>query len=174
MNDDAFDADRWIEQLSQAHRWLPALFEATDPDHWRAHPSPGKWSLLEILAHLVDEEREDFRPRLLSTLEDPDQPWKPIDPEGWVSEREYASKNPRELLEDWKSERKASVDRLREVVQPEWSRAHAHPSLGPLSAGDLLCAWIAHDHLHARQIMRTRWQLLESATASFSARYAMP
>ena len=55
---------------------------------WKQNPD--KWNLLEILCHLVDEEREDFRTRLRIVLEDPNNPFPSIDPVGWVKERNYA------------------------------------------------------------------------------------
>jgi hypothetical protein len=33
--------------------------------------NPEKWSLLEVVCHLFDEEREDFRTRVKCVLEDP-------------------------------------------------------------------------------------------------------
>lgn len=169
-----FDAGLWIEQLRVGGIWIRQLLDATHPQHWTLRPAADKWSLLEILVHLVDEEREDFRVRLHSTLEDATRPWPPIDPEGWVRSRFYAERDPHELLTTWTRERDASVHRLQALGAADWSVAATHPILGRLRAGDLLCAWVAHDHLHGQQILRTRWQILEPATASFDARYAMP
>ena len=48
----------------------PLLSGKTDGEYlWR--PEPGKWTLLEIVCHLLDEEREDFRARVKHTLEHP-------------------------------------------------------------------------------------------------------
>lgn len=46
-------------------------------------PAPEKWCALEIVCHLVDEEREDFRARTRHVLEQPDAPLPSIDPVGW-------------------------------------------------------------------------------------------
>jgi len=40
-------------------------------------PAPGKWSILEVVNHLYDEEREDFRQRLELVLKDPALAWPP-------------------------------------------------------------------------------------------------
>ena len=53
----------------------------------RWKPSLDKWSILEVVNHLYDEEREDFRQRLSLVLADPMQPWPPIDPRTWVTSR---------------------------------------------------------------------------------------
>lgn len=169
-----FDSRSFVDALREGATLLPTLLTAVPPDHRPVRPRPEKWSALEILAHLVDEEREDFRRRLRLTLEDPTADWPPIDPEGWVTERDYASRDFDTLLGELRHERAESLDWLASLSAPDWSTAHEHPALGTLRAGDLLCAWAAHDHLHARQILRTRWELLEGQTGEFSARYAMP
>ena len=51
--------------------------------------SPEKWCLLEIICHLYDEEREDFRARLQSVLNDPSQALPLSDPEAWIASRQY-------------------------------------------------------------------------------------
>ena len=42
--------------------------------------SPGKWSLLKVVNHLVDEEKEDFWQRLDYTLNRRGKVWPGIDP----------------------------------------------------------------------------------------------
>ncbi|MCF8265032.1 MAG: DinB family protein, partial [Melioribacteraceae bacterium] len=54
---------------------------------WKS--SPEKWSLLEIVCHLCDEEKEDFRARLNHVLNTPDKVLPSIDPVGWVEKRNY-------------------------------------------------------------------------------------
>jgi uncharacterized damage-inducible protein DinB len=174
MSQMEFSAASWITELDRSGRRLLALFAETPPEAWTATVEPGRWSLVEILAHLVDEEREDFRARVLSTLEDPEAEWPPIDPEGWVESRDYARRDPAELLGEFETERSESLRRLGALGDVDWSAAHEHPKLGRLRAGDLLCAWVAHDRLHAQQILRTRWQWMESASGPFDARYAAP
>ena len=57
-------------------------------------------------------------------------------------------------------------------VEPDWERAHDHPRLGPLRAGDLMASWIAHDLLHIRKIVRVLWEHHGRDTASYDTRYA--
>ncbi|MEE4113522.1 MAG: DinB family protein, partial [Desulfobacteraceae bacterium] len=63
------------------------LFKNLTEEKARLKPSADKWSLLKVINHLYDEEREDFRTRLGLVLSDPDAPWPAIDPEGWVVQR---------------------------------------------------------------------------------------
>ena len=75
--------------------------------HWR--PNTDKWNLLEIICHLYDEEREDFRARLRLVLDTPKEPFTGIDPQGWVSARNYAGQDFEAVLKDFLAERVQSV-----------------------------------------------------------------
>lgn len=151
--------DRLIQRLEHAGRAFPAILRGiTDADaRWK--PEGGQWSILEITCHLGDEEADDFRARLRLTLDNPSAAWPPIDPEGWAKERDYNSKNFEEAVDRLVNERRASVQWLRSLERPDWSRTHAHPKFGAFSAGSLLASWAAHDALHLRQIAKRLYEL---------------
>ncbi len=131
------------------------------PSHmylWRSKPE--KWCLLEIICHLVDEECEDFRARVKHALKDPDTPFAPIDPVGWVKEREYLKQDYSEKLEKLMEERDRSVEWLRSMESPPWQNSTQHPELGPITAKQLLTNWLAHDFHHIRQINVLKYDYL--------------
>ena len=128
--------------------------------------------MLEIVNHLADEEVEDFRRRVLSTLEDPTRPWPPIDPEVWVRERAYDEHDLGESLQRLVAARAETVERLRALERPDWSKAHEHPSLGQLTAGDLMVSFAAHDALHLRQLAQRLLQLAQRDGEGHSTEYA--
>ncbi len=165
---------RVADRLETSGRILLDLFTGVDDGEARWKPAPERWSMLEVLVHLGDEEKDDFRPRISSTLEDPAREWPPIDPEGWVRERRYNERDLSESLAGFRRERAASLEWLRGLAEPAWERAHEHPSLGVLRAGDLLAAWVAHDGLHIRQISGLRVEYLSVQAAPYSTRYAAP
>ncbi len=163
---DEFNPD-WItgelERHSDIYRfYLGGL--TPEEYHWR--PAPDKWSLLEIVCHLYDEEREDFRARVRHVLETPEAQMPGIDPPGWVSERRYAEQDFDEKLEQFLTEREQSVAWLRalEDNEPAWDNEYDHPQLGILTAAQLLANWLAHDYFHFRQITRLRYQYLHERT----------
>ncbi len=83
-------------ELAQGAEIVTALSVGVSPEEATVRPAPGAWSLLEVIGHLLDEERLDFRPRLDLVLHRPDEAWAPIDPEAWVIEHQY---NARELAD---------------------------------------------------------------------------
>jgi len=136
--------------------------------HWK--PAPERWSILEVVNHLHDEEREDFRSRFQRLLERPDEPAPPIDPPRWAVERHY---NERELgpsLEAFLSERRYSLAWLETLDDPDLD-ASSTQSAGR-RAGDLLASWVAHDLLHIKQIAKLHYDYWAETVKPYGVAYA--
>lgn len=165
-----------VERLAAFPATLRPLVENLSAEESRWRPSPSDWSVLEVLRHLLDEEREDFRARLEHVLRDPAAPWPPIDPMGAAASRGYRERPLRSVLRDFEFEREASVawlrSRLDATPPADWSVAHVHPKFGPIHAGDLLAAWAAHDLLHLRQIAKRLFEMLAARGEPFRVGYA--
>ena len=80
-------------QLERNNLVYREVFENIPEELIRWRQQPGKWNLLEIVCHLYDEERDDFRHRLKHVLETPSQPFQAIDPVVWVTSRNYSVQN---------------------------------------------------------------------------------
>ncbi len=149
------------------------LVEGVSPEQARWKPDPESWSILEVINHLLDEERYDFRVRLELILYHPTQPWPPIDPKGWVTARKY---NERELgtsLQEYLDERKASLAWLKGLKNPDWEASVQAP-WGVIKAGDMFTAWAAHDLLQMRQLVELHRAYTVLLSAPYSVDYAGP
>ncbi len=168
------DVAALIDELGRGGRALVSALGGLSAGQAAWKPDSTSWSALEVAAHLLDEERKDFRVRLALVLEDPGKPWPPIDPEGWVREHDYASWSLEETVTAFADERASSIDWLSGLGEVDWERRRDHPQLGPLAAGDLLVAWVAHDALHLRQLARLHHGRVSEAGRPFSSSYAGP
>ena len=166
-------AEEIIERLARGEGMFCGLVCGLDENHACWKPEPGKWSVLEVINHLHDEEREDFRHRLDLTLRAPEAAWPSINPEEWVRERKYNDRNLQSSINNFVSERRRSIAWLRSLKSPEWKSSHKHPGIGPIRAGDILCAWLAHDYFHGRQISNILIQNTELLSAPFTIKYAL-
>lgn len=148
-----------IASLDRFSRILPALVvDVCDSDaKWR--PESGGWSILEIVCHLADEEVDDFRQRVQSTLANPATAWPSIDPEAAAIERKYNEQKLASVVERFVRERNTSVAWLNEIVDPNWETAYEHPRFGPISAGVVMASWAVHDQLHLRQIAKRMFEM---------------
>ncbi len=154
-------AEQAFIQLSRNQHVFLHFLVAIQPEEYNWRPAPDKWSLLEILCHLRDEEREDFLPRIKIILEGSNERFKPIDPQGWVKKRKYAQKDFYKIFNDFVNMRDRSTDWLRSLEDPDWTRTYTHETLGEMSAQLFLENWVAHDLLHIRQIVNARLAYLE-------------
>lgn len=161
-----------IKRLANNEEVITGLLYGLEQRQAEWKPEAGKWSILEVINHLYDEEREDFRGRLDLTLHHPDTAWTPNDPEKWVAERKYNERSLKESVEKLIYERRKSIDWLNSLKNPDWNMAYEHPAFGRISAGDILCSWLAHDYFHARQISNLFMQYTGFMSKPFSTRYA--
>ncbi|HET6350057.1 MAG TPA: DinB family protein [Candidatus Krumholzibacteria bacterium] len=159
-------------QLDASARAIDALAAGVGPDVARVAPAPGKWSVHEILGHLIDEERNDFRLRIDYMLNHPGESWPPLDPPRAVRDGKFNDRTLESLRADFMRERAASLGWLAGLHDANWEAAHHHPRLGEFTAASMLCAWAAHDLLHLRQIERLLFERLRRATHPDRTDYA--
>ena len=153
-----------INELDLNRKVYEALLEDVPKEMILWKDDPKRWSLLEIVCHLHDEEKEDFRARVRSVLSDPAKPLNAIDPQGWVKSRDYASQDYDLMLFKFLKQRKISIEWLNSLHSPKWKNFMVHKSLGEMSAELFLSNWLAHDHLHFRQIVKLKFDYLKSVS----------
>lgn len=159
--------------LLQNSERIRSLVQGVPMEQVQWKPDSDSWSILEVINHLLDEEREDFRARLNIILHDPDRKMPPIDPEGWVVERKYNDRNLNESLEEFLSERKVSLEWLETISEPDWEASY-QMSFGLIRAGDIFASWVAHDLLHLRQLVELQRAYMLELVAPFEVAYAGP
>lgn len=138
----------------------------------RWKPTADDWSILEVINHLYDEEREDFRQRVDYVLHRPGEHPPPIDPQGWVTARGYNGRDLAESVQNFLAERRQSIAWLNGLADPNWEKSYAHPSGFTLRAGDLLAAWLTHDFLHLRQLVELHYLWVKQSSAPYQVDYA--
>jgi uncharacterized damage-inducible protein DinB len=161
-------------RLERGARAIEAIVSTLDEETARRRPTQGGWSIVEVVGHLADEEREDFRTRLDHALHRADEPFPPINPEAAVSERRHQERDLRDLLRDFLAERERSLEWLRGLGEVDLAREHAAPWGGTIAAGDVLASWVVHDLLHLKQILRLLFDHARSDAEPFGVEYAGP
>ena len=165
------DFESFTTQLANQAGIIQSLTVGVSAQQARWKPDPNSWSILEVINHLLDEERLDFRVRLNLILNHPDQPWPPINPQGWVTERHYNERGLAQSLDDFLHERRESLAWLRGLDAPDWQASVTSP-FGSLSAGDIFTAWVAHGILHMRQLVELHYAFTLHAAQPYQVTYA--
>ncbi len=165
------DFEALYQDLTQGADMIRALVLGVTQAEARVRPTPESWSILEVIGHLVDEERDDFRTRVDTLLNRPGEPWPPIHPGAWVTERKYNERDLEQSLNEFLAERAQSLNFLKGLESVDWDTSMKTP-FGERKAGDLLCSWVAHDLLHMRQLVELRWARLQTFTGPYDIEYA--
>ncbi|MEL6863079.1 MAG: DinB family protein [Bacteroidota bacterium] len=156
-----------IDQLVHNRAVFSALLNGVDRETYLYRPHPQHWCLLEIIAHLRDEEAEDFKVRMRMALENSTAPLPSFDPLAWVSERRYMELNYETVLQQFLAERQNSIEWLHSLpladntANAHWQNFITHPRYGAQTAQFFLANWLAHDYLHIRQINRIKYHYLQ-------------
>jgi hypothetical protein len=133
------------------------LCQSLPDDLLRRPAAAGQWSALECLHHLTATEAV-FSYRLGCFLEgcsefpdyDPDSPAARIDP----------AATPAALVSEFNRRRSTSLKSMAQVTDDHLSRRARHAELGPVTLGELLHEWAAHDLNHTIQAERALMQPL--------------
>lgn len=150
-----------IEELVKNKAVFIDLMKDCDKELQLWRPQPEKWCLLEIICHLYDEERLDFRLRTKWVLEKLNQHPPPFNPLNWLEEHQYLQQDFNEMIIKFSMERDASIDWLNSLKDPKWSNSFEHSKFGTMRADYFLRNWLAHDYLHIRQITRLKYNYLK-------------
>ena len=159
------------EELEHSTEMIRALLAGINQVESQIRPDAKSWSTLEVVCHLYDEEREDFREHVDFILHRQNEEWHSIDPQSWVTERKYNEQDMYEMSEKFFSERRKSLEWLTEISNSDWETSYTS-QYGSVSAGEMFCCWVAHDNLHVRQLTELRRNWIERITQPYDIQYA--
>jgi len=159
------------QELQDSTKMIRALLSGVEQETARLKPGAESWSILEVVCHLYDEEREDFREHLDFILHRQNEEWHLIDTDRWVTERKYNEQDFVEMQEKFFAEREQSFAWLSALSNPDWEKTYTN-QYRTISAGEMFACWIAHDNLHIRQLVELRRVRLENITKPYNLEYA--
>ena len=165
------DFEKLCQELASTPATIRALLNGISQTEAQVRPEPDSWSMLEVICHLLDEEINDFRPRLDVILFHSDKDFPPNDPQAWITERRYNERDLQASFEGFIAERAKSLEWLRTLSDANWDTVYAN-EYGSIKAGDMLSAWVAHDMLHLRQLVELRHARVLRLTAPYDTAYA--
>lgn len=158
-------------ELENSTEMIRALLAGITQEEAQVKPSPDSWSMLEVVCHLYDVEREDFREHLDFILHRQNEEYHAIDPQAWVKDRHYNEQDLEAMREKFFSEREKSLEWLKGQSTSDWDITYTS-EYGSLSAGEMFSCWVAHDNLHLRQLLELRRARIESITRPYPIEYA--
>jgi hypothetical protein len=133
-------------------RWL-SLTESLPIDLLMRPPAHGQWSAALCLRHLLDVERSVFPTRVRAFLAGQDFPG--FDPD---TQPPVDLSRPAEMARQFAALREQSLALLAQLTPDDLARSARHAELGPVTLGDMVHEWAAHDLNHTVQAERALMQ----------------
>jgi hypothetical protein len=128
---------------------LSDLIEGLSAEDLGRRPTPLKWNIREIVAHLADDELVGaYRMRLI--LSAPGTAIQAFDQDVWA--RRYGAAEVKESLAVYRILRHENLKLLRSLKTEEWDRFGVHAERGVESLRYIATYFAGHDINHFRQI----------------------
>lgn len=142
-----------LQMQREAPQILSRLIAGYTVQELKRRPAPGKWSVVEILAHLADDEiATSWRYRQM--IEHNGEKLLGFDQDEWARLGRYGSWEVNDALELFRRLREANVRMLVGLSEEEWERAAEHTERGRMTVRQLARHMAAHDVNHIEQVRR--------------------
>lgn len=142
-----------IDVLSRTADALATMVRGNSVADLHARPFEGKWTPAEIFGHLIDSEWVyGFRVRLIYSEHEP--AIIGMDQDKWVSAQAYGTRDPAELVEQFRDLRAVNVGLWKRMTPADLQRCGVHNERGRESLGVMLKMHAGHDLSHIDQLTR--------------------
>ena len=143
-----------IQILEQQLENSLSLLRTISPDKANFRYAPDKWSVKELLGHLIDSERI-FSYRALRFARNDQTPLPGYEQDDYVREGNFDSRNLADMVEEFATVRRATIQLLRPLNETEWLR-HGKANENDVSVRALAYIIAGHE-LHHMDVLRTRY-----------------
>jgi hypothetical protein len=142
-----------LDVLGELPGWLEAQVATLDDAELRRPEAPGKWSVLQVTAHLLDAEIEhSHRTRQIAAEKEP--VIEAYDQDAWAREFDYADADLGVTLHALSALRIANLRHWSRLTPVQLERAGMHKERGRETAAYYLKLAAGHDLVHRHQIAR--------------------
>lgn len=145
------------EAIMAIHSSTPAvmddLLRELSSDAWRRKPSASEWTLIELICHLRDTEREIHHMQL-RLFNGHDEPFIPRPDTGvWANQRDYLHEDGPAALRDFNEARLVTLGILKGTSDQAWERKARHAIFGPTNFREVAGFMADHDRMHVQQAL---------------------
>lgn len=131
-----------------------SLLRSIPSDKANFRYGPDKWSVKELLGHLIDSERI-FSYRALSFARNDQTPLPGYEQNDYVREADFDSRDLADMVEEYATVRRATIHLFRPLNETEWLR-HGKANENDISVRALAYIIAGHE-LHHIGVLRSRY-----------------
>jgi DinB superfamily len=154
---------RLFHQLARGPLDVAKAWRTAPPRLRRFVPAPGKWSIADVIVHLLDTEVANAW-RLRHVVGDANATIEPFDENRWAVELRYGDRDVAAALSAYAALRLANLDLARNFTKRQLATLGNHTQRGPITAQWVLERMAWHDAAHLAQMERNREALAASRT----------
>lgn len=149
-----------LQALASTPTDVKRLFKGIEESTARRRPVDNKWSMAEIVSHLLDVE-ERYRLRLKQVITEDNPYFDYMYPDETVFDGEVPIQA---LVKQFELARGETIGFLSALSQRDWGRPAVHETLGETRFRFLVQNLLDHDIVHLSQIVDVRQQLRSDGT----------
>ena len=140
--------------LSEAKKETLAFFQVLPTEKWSFRYAPGKWSIKELILHLMDSERV-FAYRILRIARGDETPMPGFDQNVFVPNSNADNRSTKSIIEEYQAVREATLQLVKNLTEEMWQRQGTASGV-PFSP--LVIAFIIAGHeAHHLRIIKERY-----------------
>jgi len=144
----------FLASFAQGYETLKAALDETPKGAIDFRPSPGAWTIREIVHHMPDSEASSFV-RCRKIIAQSGVTVDVYDQDIWTDKLKYRSRDISHALELFRLMRLYTIDLLRAVEESVWANNYImHPENGKMTLERWLELYAIHADKHAAQIRR--------------------
>lgn len=132
---------------------MHSLLRGLGPDDWKRKPSSSEWTVIELMCHLRDTEREIHHMQM-KLFNGHGEPFIPRPDTGiWANQRDYLHEDGCTALMEFIEARKTTLDILKNTPDLSWERKARHAIFGPTNFREVVGFMADHDRMHVQQAL---------------------
>jgi len=139
-----------LDLLAATPTVLRGLMAELSAEDVRWKPSPDRFSVGEVLAHLSHTEGHCYRTRLDRFLAEDNPEFESDDAQHHLEL--YRNMDPEDAFDHFEEQRETNVEDLRDLPPGKGERTANHKKVGRITLAQMLHEWALHDLGHIRQI----------------------
>jgi hypothetical protein len=165
-----FEFDEALPVLRRTPSTLRALLHDLPEPLVRTNEGGETWSPFDVVGHLIHADRTNWMPRVEHLLRHGDAVVFPSFDRDAMFEASKG-RSLAELLDTFEHVRGEKLDRLASLclTDADLTRPGRHPDFGPVTLGQHLATWVAHDLDHLAQVVRVMARRYSAAVGPWRA-----
>lgn len=131
------------------------LKKIENPLIWKFRPKEQEWSLVEIISHLADVDKEVNLKRIRQVKSEEKPFFSAALTDDWAKTKNYQANGPYESFSECLLSRQELLEELSSLKDEEWHKKVSHAIFGPTTILEMVKFIAQHDRLHIQQVVNT-------------------